>query len=172
MSIHPEYADAILAGTKRVEFRKRRLAPDISTVVIYATRPAARIVGTFQVLGHDIAPPADLWERHRSHAGISADGYDAYYAQTAAAVGILIGSVHPLPRPRPLTELPGVARPPQSYSYLTHAQARHVRSWMSQPRRDTAALPGPASLPPVLASLLVRTGDATRAAVNFRCRAV
>jgi predicted transcriptional regulator len=172
MSIHPQYADAILAGTKRVEFRKRRLAPDISTVVIYATRPAARIVGTFQVLGHDIAPPGELWNRHSPHAGISADGYDAYYAQTAAAVGILIGSVQQLLRPRPLTEVPGVARPPQSFSYLTPAQARHVRSWMPQPRRDTPALPGRASLPPVLASLLARSADATRAAADLLCRAV
>jgi predicted transcriptional regulator len=172
MSIHPEYADAILAGIKRVEFRKRRLSPDVCTVVIYATRPTARIVGSFQVLGHDIAPPGELWHRHSTHAGISADGYDAYFAQTAAAVGILIGSVRPLPQPRHLTELPGVVRPPQSFSYLTAAQARHIRSWMPPSRCDNAALPGPGGLPPVLASLFARTADATRAAADLLCRAV
>src|SRR3954454_6028367 len=99
MSIHPQYADAILAGTKRVEFRKRRLAPDVSTVVIYATRPVGRIVGTFEVLGHDVAAPDDLWDRHSAHAGIHAAGFREYFAQTPAAVGILIGGVQRLNEP-------------------------------------------------------------------------
>ena len=39
MSIRPQFAAAILDGSKRVEFRKRPLAADIGTVVIYATKP-------------------------------------------------------------------------------------------------------------------------------------
>lgn len=132
MSIHPHYAAAILAGTKRVEFRKRRLAPDVATVVIYATRPVGRLVGIFEVLGHDVAPPSELWHRHRTHAGITATGYDAYYAQTRTAVGILVGRVHALRQSRLLSDIPDLTRAPQSFQYLTEDQAAYVRSWLPQ----------------------------------------
>ena len=39
MSIHPVYANAILTGDKKVEFRKRRLAADVTHVLVYATAP-------------------------------------------------------------------------------------------------------------------------------------
>ena len=39
MAIQPGYAEAILAGVKTVEFRKRALAPDIETVLVYETSP-------------------------------------------------------------------------------------------------------------------------------------
>ncbi|WP_206330479.1 ASCH domain-containing protein [Modestobacter sp. KNN46-3] len=172
MSIHPRYADAILAGTKRVEFRKRRLAPDVSTVVIYATRPVGRIVGTFEVLGHDVAPPAELWDRHGTHAGISVTGYDEYYAQTPAAVGILIGSVQQLSQPRPVTDLPGVSRPPQSFSYLTRAQATDVEMWLQCAPQSTdkkSSAGGPQS---AVTSIVVRATEAIHAATNLLRRAV
>ena len=47
MSIHPQYADAIVAGRKRAEFRKRPLAADIDVVLIYATAPVRAIIGWF-----------------------------------------------------------------------------------------------------------------------------
>jgi predicted transcriptional regulator len=172
MSIHPRYADAILAGTKRVEFRKRRLAPDVSTVVIYATQPVGRIVGTFEVLGHDVAPPAELWDRHGAHAGISVTGYDEYYAQTPAAVGILIGSVQRLSQPRPVTDLPGVNRPPQSFCYLSSAQATDVRSWLPQEGRSGPPSQPPITAPSAVASIVARTTEAARAASEWLRRAV
>jgi predicted transcriptional regulator len=169
MSIHPQYADAILAGTKRVEFRKRRLAPDVSTVVVYATRPVGRIVGAFEVCGHDVAPPDELWGRHSSHAGISAAGFRAYYAQTPSAVGILIGGVQRLPEPRELTELPGLSRPPQSFSYLSAVQATNIRSWLQHaPHRaesDAASLRA-------ITSLVNRTIEAIQAATDRLLRVV
>ncbi|SEM17397.1 Predicted transcriptional regulator, contains an HTH and PUA-like domains [Blastococcus sp. DSM 46786] len=170
MSIHPQYADAILAGTKRVEFRKRRLAPDVSTVVIYATQPVGRIVGTFEVLGHDVAAPDELWDRHSRHAGISAAGFCAYYAQKPAAVGILIGRVQPLTEPRLLTDLPGVIRPPQSFSYLSPLQATSVRAWSHRAPHHTET--GLASQSSAIASLVERTLEVARAAADRLLRAV
>jgi predicted transcriptional regulator len=97
---------------------KRRLAPDVSTVVIYATRPSGRIVGTFQVLGHDVASPGSCGTDTATTPGSALTATTLTTPKTAAAVGILIGSVQPLPRPRHLTELPrptqalaGVGRP-------------------------------------------------------------
>jgi predicted transcriptional regulator len=172
MSIHPQYADAILSGTKRVEFRKRRLAADVSTVVIYATQPLGRVVGIFEVVGHDVASPAELWDRHSTHAGISATGYRKYYAQAQSAVGILIGGVQRLPQPRPLSDLPGVSRPPQSFSYLSASQATDVRSWLQHSPRGTDTARGPATAPSLVASLLARATGAARTATDLLRSAV
>ena len=52
MSIHPGYAEAILSGRERAEFRKRPLAEDVRTVLIYATAPVSAMSGWFTVQGH------------------------------------------------------------------------------------------------------------------------
>lgn len=122
MSIHPRYAEALLAGTKRVELRKRPLAPDVHAVVVYATAPVGRVVGSFTVVGQDIDTPAQIWDRHAQHAGIDKAGYDAYFAGSPRAVAI--GAARPVraATPLPLAELPGCTRPPQSFAYLTSEQ--------------------------------------------------
>lgn len=119
MSIRPQYAEAILDGTKLVEFRKRRLAPDVTTVLIYATMPVGRVVGAFEVAGYDIASPSSVWERHKGHAGISRAGYRDYYRGARSAVGILVKDPRRLARPLTLAELDEALPVPQSFVYLT-----------------------------------------------------
>src|SRR5690606_10028124 len=75
MSIRPPYAAAILDGTKLVEFRKRRLASDIDTVVIYMTSPVMAVVGHFTVTEQVTGSPSELWARFEEVAGIDADAY-------------------------------------------------------------------------------------------------
>jgi predicted transcriptional regulator len=121
MSIRPQYAEAILAGTKRIEFRKRRLADDISAVVVYSTLPIGQIVGAFSVLTCEVASPTALWEKHRHHAGIARDAYRDYYRGNSTAVGILIDQALALDAPVPLPEAWPAVRPPQSLTYLPPA---------------------------------------------------
>lgn len=118
MSIKPQYAEAILAGTKHVEFRKRRLAPDVTTVLIYATMPVGRVIGAFEVAGYDIASPTAVWNRHHEHAGISRAGYRDYYRGHASAVGILVKDARRLAAPLRLTDLDERLIAPQSFVYL------------------------------------------------------
>lgn len=118
MSIRPPYAEAILAGTKHVEFRKRRLAPDISTVLIYATMPVGRLVGIFEIAGYDVASPTALWDRHKGHSGIARSAYRDYYRGTRTAIGILVRDARLLPRPLKLTELDSALIAPQSFAYV------------------------------------------------------
>lgn len=118
MSIHPEYANLILDGSKRVEFRKRKIAPDISVVLIYATMPVAKVVGYFRIGGYDIGSPTQVWERNKGYAGISRDGFRNYYSGTRRAVGILIKEATRFASPFPLTDYTLPLRAPQSFSYL------------------------------------------------------
>ena len=59
MSIHPVYANAILkVATNKLSFRKRRLAPDVTHVLVYATAPVGAIVGAFVIAGQETSTPA------------------------------------------------------------------------------------------------------------------
>lgn len=117
MSIRPEFARAILAGTKRVEFRKRRLADNVTHVVVYATAPVSAVIGAFRVAGQDTRAPHALWNEFADVAGIDRPRYLEYFDGRDLATGILVGDVLVSPEPVRL-EAAGLRRPPQSFQYL------------------------------------------------------
>lgn len=119
MAIHPAYANAILDGAKHVEFRKRRPAPDIRRVLIYATAPIMRVIGTFDIHRVVESPPADLWEAYGSVGSISKQDFDAYYAQSDIAVAIIISTSERFSDPIELRHLEPRPAIPQSFSYLS-----------------------------------------------------
>lgn len=128
MSIHPEYADAILRGTKRVEFRKRPLAADVTTVVIYATAPLRRVVGTFEIERSVVATPATLWRRFSDVGGISKADFFAYYDGTDRAVGLVIRHTTRWKEALTLSDLRPGLTPPQSFLYLPDTTLRRFTS--------------------------------------------
>ena len=117
MSIHPEYAEAIMRGEKRVEFRKRRLAPDIDTVVVYATAPVQRVVGTFAIERTVAGDPESVWREVGAVGGISRETFDNYYARSPQAVGLVVKSARRC-RPARLSDLGASLVPPQSFAYI------------------------------------------------------
>jgi predicted transcriptional regulator len=143
MALKPRYADAILAGEKRVEFRKRALASDITTVLIYATMPVKRIVGEFTVERTIAIPPRDLWRLVGCIGGVHEDDFYSYYAGSDIATGIIVESARrykSATRRASLTPRPAV---PQSFNYLA-AEVLHDlrrqddRAEPSHPRCDHA----------------------------------
>lgn len=123
LSVHPEYAAALLEGTKTVEFRKRPLAADVSHVAIYATYPISRVVGIFAVHDQVTDTPQKLWQRFRKVAGISESSFRAYFEGRSEGVGIRLRERVILGRGVTLEEAFGIARPPQSFQYFTFNQA-------------------------------------------------
>jgi predicted transcriptional regulator len=140
MSIHPEYAEAIMAGRKRVEFRKRPLAKDVRTVVVYATQPVGAVVGTFTLDGADIDTPAGLWRRHGHHGCIDRPAYDAYFQDRPAAVGLRVAGARRLTTPVPLSVV-GATTAPQSFQYLPATALRAL-----QPDSPRPPAPSPSGL--------------------------
>lgn len=128
MSIHPHYAEAILKGTKRIEFRKRALACDVRTVVVYATAPVKAIVGEFTIDDIVVATPTRLWNLHGSVGGIDRSSYREYYAGSTRAAGILVKASRRYKRPVPLAELSPMPTTPQSFSYLPAGSLDQVRA--------------------------------------------
>lgn len=121
MSIHPEYANKILNGTKRVEFRKWMFGNAPSIVVIYSTSPISQVVGYFFVDGIESSDPSSLWEKYNDAGGIHRKDFNNYFKDAERGIAIRVGKVHKLIKPVGLEDLVGSRRPPQSFRYLDYA---------------------------------------------------
>lgn len=130
MSIHPKYADAIMTGKKRVEFRKRPIAADVTHVIVYATAPVSAVIGAFAVTGQVTSPPRSLWRRFRRVGGISRSRFFDYFAAHESGTGIGVGLVLVPPAPLSLVEDLGLRHPPQSFRYLDERSAATVLTSM------------------------------------------
>lgn len=117
-SIHPRYAQAILDGSKEVEFRRQGLPDDVTHVVIYATSPVQQVIGMFQVAGIDKVSPTRAWEQYNHVGGIEKAAFERYYTSADHAFVIRVHDPRPFETPFSLTDLDENLRPPQSYMYL------------------------------------------------------
>ncbi len=122
MSIHPVYAEAIFAGAKTVEFRKRRLAEDIKTVIVYATSPVSRVLGTFDIGEIVEDSPRAIWDRYGKHGVIGEEDFFGYYEGKELAVAIIVDATNSFDEPLPLQEVEPNSSAPQSYAYLRRDQ--------------------------------------------------
>ena len=124
-SIRPPYADAILRGDKRVEFRKHACKRPVTRMFIYATKPIASIVGEAAVTKVLSRPPSDLWELTHAYAGISEDRFDRYFDGCEQACAYFLTRPMRYQGPIALDRL-GIWRPPQSFCYLSEDQAEMI----------------------------------------------
>lgn len=126
LSIHPRFAEAILNGEKRVEFRRTKFSRDVSHVVIYATLPIGKVIGWFEVAGIETQHPDDLWRKFQGSGGIDEDDFRAYYNGRETGYAIRVRESRRLKRAKPLTAVCKGIRPPQSFTYLNKAAARKL----------------------------------------------
>ena len=119
LSIKPEYADKILSGKKRFEFRKTIFKnPDVSTVVIYATMPVGKVIGEFSIEKILSSCPAGIWDLTSEFAGISHGFFNEYFSGRSRAYAIKIKQATRYKRPLSLSELLPNGVAPQSFRYL------------------------------------------------------
>lgn len=126
LAIHPEYAEAILQGRKKVEFRKRSFRRRISHVVVYSTKPVARITGVFAVRAIDEGPPQKLWAKYRQVGGISESRFFDYYSGALHGVAIRVAQAWRLSSPMKLNEVGHDLSAPQSFAYLSDYQIESI----------------------------------------------
>jgi predicted transcriptional regulator len=118
MPIHPRYANAILDGTKGVEFRKRRLAPDIGRVFIYSTSPVSRVVGEFVIEETVVGSPEDIWQAYGHTGEISEPEFHKYFEGRDTAVALTVARTRRFTKPLALADLSPRPAVPQSTIYL------------------------------------------------------
>lgn len=118
LSIKPEFAEMILHGKKKYEFRRTIFkSPSIKTVVLYASSPVCRIIGEFEIdriLELDID---SLWEKTSRYAGIDKPFYDRYFDGKETGYAIKVKSAKRYQRYRKLEDY-DLKRPPQSFAYI------------------------------------------------------
>ncbi|PYY34467.1 ASCH domain protein [Curtobacterium sp. MCPF17_046] len=112
-------------GSKQVEFRKRRLADDICTVLIYATAPSSRVTGQFTVSEMVTDSPARTWEQFGHLGVIEKEAFFAYYGDAPTAVAIVVGAAERFNAPLALAAFEPRLAVPQSFAYLP-ADAREL----------------------------------------------
>lgn len=126
LSIKPQYAQAILDGCKKVEFRKSNFRRTISHIVIYATAPVMRVIGWFKPGKVRVSSPSQLWRQFSSVGGIGRQDFDRYYANVESGVAIGVNSPRRLKRHLPLSAVTA-SPPPQNYMYLPQTAIRQIQ---------------------------------------------
>jgi predicted transcriptional regulator len=130
ISIRRSYADAILAGTKTVELRRK--LPQISSgtrIWIYATKPLGAVVGFATIREVDRAAPATIWKKHRASTGVDHAAFQDYFDGAPEAIAILLAAVRrigPISLDQ-LREIRDTFHPPQVLIRLTASEARALR---------------------------------------------
>lgn len=118
LPIRPKFANAIMDGTKRVEFRKVKFQRHVRHVIVYASSPVQRIIGYFSVAGIDEGSPTALWRKYQDVGGIAEAEFRDYYRSADSGIAINVGEVKPLKRPMTLGSLKRNLTAPQSFAYL------------------------------------------------------
>ena len=118
LSIKPQYADKILNGEKKYEFRRMLYkSPDVKTVVIYATSPVMKVIGEFEVATVHSMKLKDLWELTMEFSGIEKDFYDSYFTGKEIGHAIEVKKAKRYSKPKHLKDF-NISHAPQSFVYL------------------------------------------------------
>ena len=123
LSLHPRFAEALLAGDKCVELRRRRpRLPEGTKLWFYSKVPVASVVGVGTVRDVVTDCPHAVWERFSQCAGVSSGAFEAYLGGAVACSAIRFSDIAAVATPLPLDELRGFQpgfRPPQFFQWLS-----------------------------------------------------
>jgi len=118
LSVRPHFAEKILSGEKKFEFRRtifRR--PNVTVALLYASAPIQKVVGEFtisEILHDDLA---SLWRKTGKHSGISQDLFYRYFQDREHGYALKVYCVKRYRTPFCPRERFGLC-PPQSFAYL------------------------------------------------------
>ena len=118
ISVQSRFINGILAGTKRVELRRRapRIAPG-TRIWLYDKAPVASVRAVATLATVETLSPDILWERYKTTLGLSYDEYKAYLFGCDQATTLLLKYASPI-RPVSLDQLRRLRvnfQPPQFY---------------------------------------------------------
>ncbi|NXZ87925.1 ASCH domain-containing protein [Serratia fonticola] len=119
LSIKPEYAERILSGEKKYEFRKSIFKnKNVDTVLIYATMPVGKVIGEFKVGDILALSPSELWDITKVHAGITRAFFNDYFDKRDKAFAISVESPKRYSYPVDLNDIVPGGTAPQSFRYV------------------------------------------------------
>lgn len=135
LSIHPQYTNKIMEGTKTVELRRRfpLTAASGTVVYIYSTSPIRALVARAEIADVNKLPVSQIWSKFSKPAVIKRKDFDAYFDGLAEGFALHFANVQPLPRPLALSELRDRFgfQPPQSFHYASPMLKKALRDEFS-----------------------------------------
>lgn len=90
LSIKPIYAQAIMSGTKKVEFRKKIFKKPVDKVFVYSSSPEKKIIGYFTIENIVEESPNQLWELFNKVGGINKKDFFEYFKNSETGFSIRI----------------------------------------------------------------------------------
>lgn len=118
ISIKPKFANQILFGVKKFEYRKTSIDKATTHMVLYMTAPIQRIVGMVSVKQVLSGAPSTIWEKTKSEAGIVRKFYRTYFKDAKTAYAIELDEVTPFNHWINPKDILSNFRPPQSFKYI------------------------------------------------------
>lgn len=120
LSIKPNFVEEMISGEKKYEYRKKVFKrPDVSSVIVYATKPYGKVVGEFEIeeiIEEDIDT---LWNDTKHLSGISEEFFYEYFRNRESGFAIKIKEFIEYDRPLELSELDSkIKMAPQSFCYI------------------------------------------------------
>ena len=117
LSIKPKYANKIISGEKKYEFRKFHCRTNVDTIVIYASSPIKQIIGEVSIIEIIEGEKDEVWNRTKQNSGITKKDYKDYYKNKNSAVAYKLGQVTVYEEPIDISEV-GLTYVPQSFAYI------------------------------------------------------
>ncbi|SFQ02504.1 hypothetical protein [Parafilimonas terrae] len=118
LSIKPEFADKIFAGTKLFEFRRTIFKnKDVKKVVVYASSPIQKVIGEFEIDFIIKNSLNELWHQTQEFSGITQEYFFQYFSNKEEGFAIKIKNQKKYKQPKSLKEDYNLL-PPQSFIYL------------------------------------------------------
>jgi|SRR5690625_304153 len=121
LSIKPDFVKEIISGNKKYEYRKsifRR--SDISSIVVYATKPYGKVVGEFEIENILVDAPENIWLKTKNYSGITESFFNSYFEGRQKGYAIQIKDFKRYKNPISLQDFDKRLKvPPQSFCYTS-----------------------------------------------------
>lgn len=128
LSIHPEHAEKILSGEKKLEFRRRWTSHPVHELIIYVTAPIKRIVAIAKIKEVHQGSSTALWAlAQQKGGGLSRQALYTYFSGLKTGYAIELESVERFPRLLDSSLFIKGFRAPQSFSYVDSDLYRRLR---------------------------------------------
>jgi len=119
LSVKPKYAELIMKGSKKYEFRKVVFNNKyIEYVYIYSSSPVKKIVGIFRIGTIIEDRPLSLWNQLKGYSGMDEDEFFDYFENRKIGFAIEIKDFKRFEDPLDPKDLIPRFVPPQSFCYI------------------------------------------------------
>ncbi|AZJ36440.1 hypothetical protein D6T69_13280 [Tenacibaculum singaporense] len=127
LSIKPIYAQAIMSGEKKVEFRKKIFKRPVDKIFVYSSSPEKKIIGFFTIKEIVEDTPKNLWKEFNEVGGINKDDFFNYYQEAETGFSIKISQVEKFKIGIDPADFFENFYAPQSYIYLEEEKAQNIK---------------------------------------------